>query len=54
LWIKQAKFDVILGNYFESWVSKTKQILGFEPKVDFIEGVQRLHNWLAKQEEKTI
>lgn len=33
---------------------KTKQILGFEPKISFTEGVQRLHNWLVKQEEKTI
>ncbi len=30
-------------------VSKTKQILGFEPNVSFAEGVQRLHNWLVDQ-----
>jgi UDP-glucose 4-epimerase len=35
-------------------VSKTKQILSFEPRISFTEGVQRLHNWLVKQEEKTI
>jgi nucleoside-diphosphate-sugar epimerase len=35
-------------------ISKTKQILSFEPKISFTEGVQRLHNWLVKQEEKTI
>lgn len=35
-------------------IRKAKQILGFEPKISFTEGVQRLHNWLVKQEEKTI
>jgi UDP-glucose 4-epimerase len=35
-------------------VSKMKKILSFEPKMSFTEGVQKLHNWLVKQDEKRI
>ena len=43
-----GKIDIENG-YFDVAISKAKEVLGYEPKIDFEEGIKRYVEWFKNE-----